>query len=261
VIYSPQSKASEATTLKSQFLPSVVISLFVLLILPLEGRSQQAGRFDPSFGVGGEVNNRLFDSTLLYDMAVQHDKKIVVVGQTFDPTDVQLVAVVARFNENGSLDNTFDGDGYNNQLLIKQLGAVRILSDGKILVGGYNTDGISHRFAIARLNSNGSLDGSFGTGGISETTVGSLSEITALQVLSDGKIIASGTTKLSGSTQKDFALVRYNSDGSLDTTLAQAVEYLPIFPGQTTFLLVRQFRRMVRSFYQVITPIHLRIRR
>jgi len=199
-------------------LRKIIISQFVLLlfIFAVGVNAQNAGKLDTSFGSGGTVTANFVNSIGFYDLSVQPDKKIVLVGASFDPINVQIVGMIARFNENGTLDTTFDLDGYNNSFVLKTAFAVHILADGKILVGGYD---ITNRFCIARLNNNGSLDTTFDGDGIVSTTVGFASRIISMNVLPNGKIVAVGWTQLNSSNNnRDFAIVKYNADGSLDTT-------------------------------------------
>ncbi len=90
-------------------------------------------------------------------------------------------------------------------------------SDGKILVAGNAYNNTNYFFALARYNSNGALDSSFGTNGTLLTQVGnSNSAATAVTVQTDGKILASGSSYNGGNG--DFATVRYLTNGTLDTT-------------------------------------------
>jgi uncharacterized delta-60 repeat protein len=95
---------------------------------------------------------------------------------------------------------------------------VEIQSDGKIVAAG---EGL-HSFALARYNTNGSLDSTFGTGGKVETTFGLNHEdsVRAIAFQPDGKIIAVGGTNVLDSTtyENHFAIARYNTNGTLDTT-------------------------------------------
>ena len=93
-------------------------------------------------------------------VVIQTDGKIVVAGATNTDIVSEAVALV-RYNADGSLDTTFDGDGQ-----VFTTGAIAdaaaIQTDGKILVGGASSDGY---FAVFRYNADGSLDNSCGNGG------------------------------------------------------------------------------------------------
>jgi uncharacterized delta-60 repeat protein len=189
------------------------------------------GVLDPTFGTGGKVNFRFGGTTdLAADAALQPDGKIVIVGTAAPPgqsagfNDIGI----ARLNPDGTLDNTFGAGGaaitdFNGD----EDGArvVVILPDGKILVGGHRRTGASNStsFALVRYNANGTLDTSFGAGGKVVTDFPeSLSEsVSHLIPQADGKFIAAGSLYLGGSTpvnSSQLAFVRYNQNGSIDTT-------------------------------------------
>lgn len=90
-----------------------------------------------------------------------------------------------------------------------------------LLVGGFSWNGHDHDFALMRVNTDGSLDTSFGGDGIVVSGVnryGGNDGISALKILPDGKILAAGNSCYPDSTICYFALVRYNSDGTVDTS-------------------------------------------
>jgi len=98
---------------------------------------------------------------------------------------------------------------------------VAIQSDGKIIVAG----SASNRFAFARYNTDGSLDVAFGNGGKVITAFGNSSGANAIAIQSDGRLIAAGAA------DGDFALGRYNSDGSLDTSFGGGGKAITDFGG------------------------------
>src|SRR5262249_44428305 len=113
--------------------------------------------------------------------------------------------------------------------------AVKLQSDGKIVVAGVASSpsgGPASQFAVARYNSTGALDASFGTGGrVAVSFAGKGDEARALAIQSDGKLVVAGfaTTADGGST--DFALVRLNSNGSLDTGFGAGGKVVTDFAG------------------------------
>ncbi len=175
------------------------------------------GTLDNTFGTNGTVFTQVgaIDS-YINSIALQSDGKIIAVGYLGHPSDF----VVVRYNSDGSLDNTF---GTNGIVLTDFLGnsdvakSVAIQQDGKIVVVGdayafVAGDGNGQRFTVVRYNTNGTLDNTFGTGGKVITFFGSGNESACSVVLqSNGKIVVSGYT------YRGIGLVRYNSDGSLDT--------------------------------------------
>ncbi len=103
---------------------------------------------------------------------------------------------VARYNTDGSLDSSFDTDGK----VITAIGSsndyvrsVAIQSDGKIVAAGYSYNGSNFDFAVARYNTNGSLDSSFDTDGKVTTAIGSSDDYSySVAIQSDGKIVVAG---------------------------------------------------------------------
>ena len=180
------------------------------------------GSLDTSFNGSGKVTTDFGSAiTYGYSVAIQpgilpNDLKIVVAGQVDD--DFALV----RYNVNGSLDTSFGGTGK----VITDFGSdhdtgysVAIKSDGKIVMAGYsNTSSNLDDFSVARYNADGSLDTSFGGTGKVITDFGSDYDTgTSVAIQLDGKIVAAGHS-YSSSYQRDFSVVRYNVDGSLDTS-------------------------------------------
>jgi uncharacterized delta-60 repeat protein len=94
--------------------------------------------------------------------------------------------------------------------------ALAIQADGKIVVAGRSSSGADYDFAVVRYDDDGSLDTTFGAGGIVITPVGINDVFYALAIQADGKIVAAGDS--SNGADYDFAVARYNDDGSLDTT-------------------------------------------
>jgi uncharacterized delta-60 repeat protein len=111
--------------------------------------------------------------------------------------------------------------------------ATAIQPDGKILVAGKASSGTGtgNDFAVVRFNPNGTLDTTFGTGGIVLTDVGSTADVAnAIAIQSSGKIVLVGESRV-GTAQPDFAMVRYNTDGSLDTSFGVGGRVLTDFSG------------------------------
>jgi uncharacterized delta-60 repeat protein len=136
----------------------------------------------------------------------------------------------------GDLDTSFSFDGK----VTTDFGisfALAIQADGKIVAAGYSdTPDGGRDFALARYNTDGSLDVGFGSGGIVLTNFSggrSKDLANALAIQADGKIVAAGESDASGST--DFALARYNTDGSLDVGFGSGGMVLTDFSGGGSF--------------------------
>ncbi len=184
------------------------------------------GSRDTSFGVNGIITaaySSAFDT--LNAVELQPDGKIVVGGYS------GLDFVLARYTSSGQLDASFGTNGvvftnyYSTVVGSSQdrINCIVIQSDGKILVGGFASYFNSCPLTIARYNTNGTLDSSFGVGGktlIEFTTLqySGNREIFDMAITPTGKIYAVGKAeKNSSATRNDQIIVRFNSNGSLDT--------------------------------------------
>ena len=183
----------------------------------------------------GFANNGIFlysfagGSDQLNGIALQPDGKIVAVGQVrlnpFDSNANTAFAVV-RLNSNGTFDSAFGTNGLVVSDFFPSLDEateVAIQPDGKIFVSGWTTRSATndgrYDFALARYNLNGTLDGSFGTGGTVFTDFNGLGDLAQTSVLQpDGKIVLAGWVYVNTVSEYDFGLARYNADGTLDTT-------------------------------------------
>jgi uncharacterized delta-60 repeat protein len=177
------------------------------------------GTRDPSFVYPTSLPSTAIE---FFDVGVQADGKIVAGGwQDFGPPDYDRPPILVRFNPNGSLDPTFGSGGVSMPFGPVNFGQVTTLSirpDGKVLIGG-NNDPASASWSqfVARVNSNGSLDTTFGTAG--KTVVnfgGSYDEANDLLVLQDGKILLGGWGYY-GEDGK-WTLLRLTASGQRDNT-------------------------------------------
>lgn len=151
-------------------------------------------------------------------LALSQDGKIIVAGYSW--TGATYDFGVVRYNADGSLDTTFDADGKVTTAIgvHDYASSVAVQSDGKIVVAGYSYNGSDYDFAVVRYDIDGSLDETFGTGGKTTTPIGSLDDTAySVAVQDDGRILVAG--RFDNGSDYDFAIVRYNADGSLDTTL------------------------------------------
>ena len=221
-----------------------IVTAGIVLASFISWQAAQAagGDLDPTFGTGGMLMTDLGRSTDLANaVAIQSDGKLVVVGQTYKNNDYSDEDfAVARYNADGTLDTTF-GAGGRVRTDFPGLAAVPssvvIQPDGKIVVAGgaFPLFTFLGNFELVRYNPNGSLDRSFGNGGIVTTNFpqGSYAFDVALQP--NGKIIAAGTVFVNfdpgESSDTDFALARYNPDGTLDATFGNGGQVTTDFLG------------------------------
>jgi uncharacterized delta-60 repeat protein len=181
----------------------------------LISRFNPDGSLDSSFNNTGRIAVGFNGRDAYQSGAVlQPDGKIVAVGNT---DDYYLAAV--RVNPNGTLDTSF-GDG--GKTIISQVGTILIgnaalQADNKIVLAGRTQYTQNLDFALARLAVNGTLDTTFGENGLVKTDFGALvDEARDVVIQANGKILAAGYT--AGSFGFDFALARYNANGSLDAS-------------------------------------------
>jgi uncharacterized delta-60 repeat protein len=211
-------------------------------------RYTSTGKLDPTFGKGGIVETNVSPGMPdgATSVAIQRDGKIVAAGFALEPNSIlpgflppQLNFVVVRYNSNGTLDTSF-GPKHNGEVVSllgtlsgAALGVVIQPQDGKIVIAGGAATGLSTHvsFLVARFNPNGTLDASFGTGGVTTTDFSSQADVaSSLVIQADGKIVLAGAenAKLdlnalsSGNyfpladSDSQFALARYTPTGHLD---------------------------------------------
>jgi uncharacterized delta-60 repeat protein len=223
-----------------------------LLSLALGQAARAApGDLDPSFDADGLVLThfgRIDDDSVGgrndfgTAVAVQPDGKLVVAGSSnanVNSIDVfNLSFALARYHPDGSLDTSFGSGGrvltdFPAESSISSEDGARALVlqlDGKPVVAG-GSDG---RFVLARYSPDGSLDASFGSNGRVRTdfrpdTVNNSDNALALVLQPDGKLVAAGTSTFFSFTPgffappvSEFALARYNPDGTLDTSFGSS---------------------------------------
>lgn len=145
-----------------------------------------------------------------YAIAIQTDGKIVAAGWSWNGTT--NVFALARYNSNGTLDTSFGTGGMTTTVFGSsnvQAFAVAIQPDGKLVAAGWSITGSTYVFALARYNTDGTLDANFGTGGKLTTAFGpSVDYASAVAIQTDGKIVTAGLSWNSPTTSS-FALARY----------------------------------------------------
>jgi len=187
-------------------------------------RYRRHGGLDTTFsGDGVKATNFTNGLDEAFDVAIRADGKIVLAGGT-RVFALRGSFALARYNPHGTLDDTFGGDGKVTTNFTPQndfAEGIAIQGDGKVVAAGgaavftYSPESM---FALARYNSDGTLDSSFDSDGKVTTSFGSIEELAyggAIQA--DGKIVAAGRAgETDFSTDTKFALARYDTGGSLD---------------------------------------------
>jgi uncharacterized delta-60 repeat protein len=168
-------------------------------------------------------------------VAAQDDGKIVVAGYA-EVGGVDHFALL-RYNSDGSLDTSLDNNGKVTTAVGKgtcKAEGLALQDDGKIVVVGYsfNASGQSC-FTMLRYGADGTLDTSFGDSGKVITTVAKHSSAESVAMQTDGKIVVAGNSFIDGKNN-DFAVVRYNANGTLDTSFMKPEKRLPISARTTS---------------------------
>jgi uncharacterized delta-60 repeat protein len=181
------------------------------------------GELDGGFGVAGQLTTD-FGGTYdwAYATAVQPDGRILTAGLSNARGTYDFA--LARYSSAGHPDPSFGDHGLVTTDFGKSYDwayAMVLQPDGRIVLGGVSDRSGSRDFALARYNPDGSLDRSFGQGGVVVTPVRPLTTdiIHGLAIQPDGKIVAAGVTyadTVSLRPHGNFMLARYTPDGSLD---------------------------------------------
>ena len=191
------------------------------------------GSPDKTFGSGGVVTTAVGPANeVARSVVVQRDGKILVAGYSYTPRSFAYEFVVARYETNGRLDRTFDGDGVLTTDLVREndyAESIAVQDDGKIVVGGYSFTG---SLCLARYGADGALDPTFGAKGKVVTAFASAYQHDySIAIQRDGRILLGGYGALRDG-KSDFALVRYTRAGELDGTFGTSgVVTTPIGTG------------------------------
>ncbi len=184
-------------------------------------RYKPDGSLDTSFSGDGKKTTGFGGDAFANQAALQENGKIVAVG--FAEGGAGRDFALARYNPNGTLDTSFSGDGRQTTDFGGDDGAsgVAIQADGEIVaVGAGRGPNQFSDFALARYDPDGSLDTSFSGDGRQTTDFGGVDWASGVALQTDGKIVVVGRAigRLGGAS--DFALARYNPNGSLDTSFS-----------------------------------------
>lgn len=177
------------------------------------------GFLDTTFGQDGLVEVDFGNEDIAFAMALDHSGNIIVTGQTSVYTDTLPIAnmAVARLNEHGVLDTSF---GDNGRSIIDMGGyelaaSVAVDDSGRIVLTGLaaENDFSNSDFGVARLNSDGTPDSTFGAGGQTKVDFGGFDISTGIKLDGAGNIIVGGHVDGDSS---DFAVAQLHNDGTLD---------------------------------------------
>jgi len=181
----------------------------------------------------GQILNGISSFDEIFSIAIQDDNKIVAAGTTTAQNPLGDFAL-ARYNVDGTLDRTFGNNGlvitnFPASLPGSQINSIAIQNDGKIVAGGitsnFATINPQFNFALARYNTNGTLDTTFGNNGLVVTQINpngsnQNDQLNSLVITKNNKIIVGGTSNAQD-PKFDYVLVQYNSNGSVDTSVGK----------------------------------------
>ena len=191
----------------------------------------QSGTFDTSFnGTGMVLGNYTTANNSADAMVIQPDGKIVVSGATGVSSSINTG--VSRYNTDGTIDTTFGTNGKMNFSSGPGTKSytydMALQTDGKIVMAGYRWNGSAGDFVMARVNTNGTLDNTFGVNGVAVFDKGQSEVAESFAINPDGTFI------LSGYVNDNFTLVKVKNNGTIDTTFGTNGWVTTIFPSFST---------------------------
>ncbi|MCA1832344.1 MAG: hypothetical protein ABR548_06360 [Actinomycetota bacterium] len=182
-------------------------------------RYTSAGILDSSFGSSGKVTTSFSGFDYAYALAIQPDGKVIAAGTAQNGSGTNFA--LARYNANGTLDSSFGSSGkvstsfsplFSNAVTSGAAGAVLLQGDRIIAAGNAGASGGAERFAVARYQSDGSPEPTFGSAGKAVTSIGGVDdEGNAAALQSDGKLVVAGVSYSNTTASADFGVVRYQT--------------------------------------------------
>lgn len=186
------------------------------------------GSIDTSFNSPyGYETSRLFPQGIfdegIFDMQIQNDGKIITCGYylEWDANDHFIGGyhgLLIRHNPDGSIDDTFGTNGFYATDDFAIIKSMDIQNDGKIIINAsrfstVNVTTVIEDFLISRINSDGTLDTTFGFAGTAKASIENSCKANFVKVLQNQKILLGG---YSIGTHSNFAATKFNTDGSID---------------------------------------------
>lgn len=212
------------------------ITFFLSLVYSLTCYSQSVAPLDPAFGVNGISITDFGASAKAWCITKQPDGKLIAAGYSgfYSAADFAVV----RYSSDGIVDSSFGTNGKVTTpfgTIQDYAKCVRVQTDGKIVVAGYSDNGNDEDFALARYNSNGSLDSSFGINGKVVTPMGNATDfLYTMEIQSDGKILLCGG--IENGFHMQLGMVRYNTTGSIDSSFGTAGKVFKAIGSADTFM-------------------------
>jgi uncharacterized delta-60 repeat protein len=210
-----ETKTKKHTPMKTQYL----IFAFAILISGSNNLPGQTVTTDHTFGINGIVTSDLFNKNdIANDVIIQPDGKILVAASSVVQSHSKFAVV--RYTGNGLIDTTFGDHGITSISVGSandKATALALQADGKIVVCGYYDNNFYNDAAVIRLNTDGTIDTTFGASGICRFVLSNqFDELHDIAIQSDGKIVVGGRTFFNNSY--DFLLIRLLADGTPDNS-------------------------------------------
>jgi uncharacterized delta-60 repeat protein len=212
--------------MKTRTFHTIAGLLAICFTFGVSSAQAQAGSLDTTFGTGGTVTTSFADGVASVGAFEQSSGDIVAIAQVNFVNQVGTGIGLVRYTSAGELDTSFGMNG----ITITTFDAIgfdpigfAVQPNGDILVGGVATNKAGqHGFGLARYTSNGVLDTTFGTNGLVATKVGSRSDApSALLLQPNGQIVMGGFEVAGQGAAGMTSLVRFNANGTLDTTFGK----------------------------------------
>ncbi|MCL0055718.1 fibronectin type III domain-containing protein [Dehalococcoidia bacterium] len=187
-------------------------------------RLTASGALDTSFSLdGGTHIDHGTDANRAYSVSLDSQDKLIIAGSANNGADLDFS--LFRINSDGTVDSTFTATLTDFSLGSDIAKDSYIDGNGKIMLSGFSVDDGTSDFALARFNSDGTLDASFGNSGRTTVDFGSSDDRSySVLGLSNGNILAAGNTD--NGVSEDFALARLDSIGNLDSGLTTTISGL-----------------------------------
>ncbi len=194
-----------------------LISFLIILIFCNQNMYAQAGFLDPTFGNNGFASS--LDIAGGYSTSIQSDGKILVGGYYGN-------FLIERFNQDGSNDLEFGNNGSSLLKIGYATGnpiGISEVENNKIIFAGWYLPKVNSNYDIivVRLNSNGSIDSSFGINGIATMDIDKYDYAESMLLQPDGKIIVSGELGKNENDRLRTFITRFNSNGSIDNSFGE----------------------------------------
>jgi uncharacterized delta-60 repeat protein len=180
-------------------------------------RHNADGTLDNSFGTNGSVVISFGSEEINFqDFVILPDGNLLVTANKSINCGTRTDLLIYRYTANGALDATFGTNGVITTPLGNETWRQRIVlqPDGKFVVASENFNGIS-QVAVVRYNPDGTLDATFGTSGITRTSVGSFHTVREILVQTDGKLLVAGGVSYGS---RNIFVLRYDPNGTLDNS-------------------------------------------